>query len=89
MRVHFFEYWRHVRKTASGMPDIFDGSAQSEVNQLAREARTRLNKVLRLDISMYNFKGLKIGKEFGEVKGKVDNFLYGKVIGFVPDESLE
>jgi hypothetical protein len=23
------------------------------------------------------------------VKGKVDNFLYGKVIGFVPDESLE
>jgi hypothetical protein len=32
---------------------------------------------------------LKIGKEFGEVKGKVDDFLDGKVIGFVPDKSLE
>lgn len=71
------------------MSDIFDRRAQSEVNQLAREARTRLDKVLRLDISMYNFKGLKIGKEFGEVKGKVDNFFNRKVIGFVPDESLE
>jgi hypothetical protein len=71
------------------MSDIFDWRAQSKVNQLAREARTRLDKVLRLDVAMYNFKGLKIGKEFGEVKGKVDNFLNGKVIGFVPDESLE
>jgi hypothetical protein len=37
------------------MSDIFDRRAQSEVNQLARETRTGLDKVLRLDVPMYNF----------------------------------
>lgn len=76
-------------KTTCDCPDIINMGAQSKINQFALQPLTKLYEILWFDVSMHDILVLKVGEEFDEVIGEIDDFLNRKVLISIFNNILE